>query len=252
MRGARAGRPRMMHGVAPFREVDAARVRYLNRDECQRLVNASPEALRMIVRDALLSGARYSELARMHVADFHRDSGTLLVRTSKAGRVRHIELTGEGLEFFQRDHLRSRCRRNPIPARRSRLGQVASAVPACRSLPSRQGQSGHLVSHATAHLCVADGHGRGAADGLGSEPRPQRHREWSKSTTATSRQATCAKPSVPQSRSGSAIWPRSFRWRAPGSPRSDVRASPATVCCRHTRKGVHRGLTNRVDKLRER
>jgi RNA-directed DNA polymerase len=26
----------------------------------------------------------------------------------------------------------------------------------------------------------------------------------------------------------------------------------ATVCCRHTRKGVHRGLTNRVDKLRER
>jgi hypothetical protein len=36
----------------------------------------------------------------MHVADFHRDSGTLLVRTSKAGKVRHIELTGEGLEFF--------------------------------------------------------------------------------------------------------------------------------------------------------
>src|SRR5206468_10759375 len=26
----------------------------------------------------------------------------------------------------------------------------------------------------------------------------------------------------------------------------------ASVCCRHTRKGVHRGLTNRVDKLRER
>jgi len=52
------------------------------------------------VRGALLSGARYSELARMHVADFHRDSGTLLVRTSKAGKVRHIELTAEGLDFF--------------------------------------------------------------------------------------------------------------------------------------------------------
>src|SRR5260370_2256214 len=49
---------------------------------------------------ALLSGARYSELARMHVADFHRDSGTLLVRTSKAGKIRHIELTAEGLDFF--------------------------------------------------------------------------------------------------------------------------------------------------------
>jgi hypothetical protein len=29
-------------------------------------------------------------------------------------------------------------------------------------------------------------------------------------------------------------------------------SSSGTVCCRHTRKGVHRGLTNRVDKLRER
>jgi integrase len=49
-----------------------------------------------LVRGALLSSARYSELARMHVADFHRDSGTLLVRTSKAGEVRGIELTAEG------------------------------------------------------------------------------------------------------------------------------------------------------------
>jgi len=86
--------------VVPFREADAARVRYLDRNECRRLVNASPEALRTIIRGALLSGARYSELARMHVADFHRDSGTVLVRTSKAGKVRHIELTAEGLEFF--------------------------------------------------------------------------------------------------------------------------------------------------------
>jgi len=62
--------------VAPFREADAARVRYLDRDECRRLVNASPEPLRTIVRGAMLTGARYSELARMHVADFHRDSGS--------------------------------------------------------------------------------------------------------------------------------------------------------------------------------
>ena len=86
--------------VVPFREADAARVRYLDRDECRRLVNASAEPLRTIIRGALLTGARYSELARLHVADFHRDSGTVLVRTSKAGKVRHIELTAEGLEFF--------------------------------------------------------------------------------------------------------------------------------------------------------
>jgi integrase len=87
--------------VAPFREADAARVRYLDRDECRRLVNVSAQPLRTIVRGALHTGARYSELARMHVADFDRDSGTVLVRTSKAGKVRHIELTAEGLEFFQ-------------------------------------------------------------------------------------------------------------------------------------------------------
>jgi integrase len=87
--------------VAPFREAGAARVRYLERDECRRLVNASPEPLRAIVRGALLTGARYSELARMRVADFHRDSGTLMVRTSKTGKVCHIELTPEGLDFFK-------------------------------------------------------------------------------------------------------------------------------------------------------
>jgi integrase len=87
--------------VAPFREVDAARARYLDRDECRRLVNASPEPFRTIVRGGLLTGARYSELARMRVADFHRDSGTVVVRTSKAGKIRHIELTVEGLAFFK-------------------------------------------------------------------------------------------------------------------------------------------------------
>ena len=96
-------------------------------------------AVRTIARGALLTGARYSELARMHVADFHRDSGTVLVRTSKAGKVRHIELTTEGLEFFNeitagragteflfhRDSVpwasRTRNGRSPMPAAPARL-----------------------------------------------------------------------------------------------------------------------------------
>ena len=44
--------------MVPFREADAARLRYLDRDECRRLVNASPEPLRTIVRGALYTGAR--------------------------------------------------------------------------------------------------------------------------------------------------------------------------------------------------
>ena len=86
--------------VAPFREADSARVRYLNADECRRLINACPEPLRGIVRGALLTGARYGELTRMRVSDFHHNSGTLLVRQSKVGKIHHVELTTEGPGFF--------------------------------------------------------------------------------------------------------------------------------------------------------
>ena len=146
--------------VAPFREADAARVRYLDRDECRRLVNASPEPLRTIIRGAQLTGARYSELARMHVADFHRDSGTVLVRTSKAGKVRHIELTAEGLEFF-----------NEITAGRTgseflfhrggaawgKSHQQRPLVEACRIARVIPAASFHTLRHTYASLMVMDG-----------------------------------------------------------------------------------------------
>lgn len=145
--------------VAPFREADAARVRYLNRDECRRLVNASPEALRMIVRGALLSGARYSELARMHVADFHRDSGTLLVRTSKAGKVRHIELTGEGLDFFN-EITAGRCAAeilfNRDGAVWGKSHQQRPLVDACRAAKVSPAASFHTLRHTYALLMVMD------------------------------------------------------------------------------------------------
>ena len=145
--------------VAPFREADAARVRYLDRDECRRLVNASPEPLRTIVRGALLTGARYSELARMHVSDFLRDSGTMLVRTSKAGKVRHIELTAEGLEFF-----------NKITAGRAsteflfhrdgaswgKSHQQRPLIEACRAGKVTPAASFHTLRHTYASLMVMD------------------------------------------------------------------------------------------------
>ena len=145
--------------VAPFREADAARVRYLDRDECRRLVNASPEPLRTIVRGALLTGARYSELARMHVADFHRDSGTALVRTSKAGKARHIEITAEGLGFF-----------NEITAGRAggeflfhrdgaawgKSHQQRPLAEACRVAKISPAASFHTLRHTYASLMVMD------------------------------------------------------------------------------------------------
>jgi integrase len=88
--------------VRAFREADAARLRYLSDDEARRLVNACPADFRMLVTGALLTGARYGELASMVVDDFNADAGTMRVRISKGGKPRHIVLTQEGREFFAR------------------------------------------------------------------------------------------------------------------------------------------------------
>lgn len=86
--------------VKPFQAVETARVRYLSEAECVRLVNACEPAFRNLVRAALLTGCRYSELATMHVADFSADAGVVTVRESKAGKPRHVVLTNEGQRLF--------------------------------------------------------------------------------------------------------------------------------------------------------
>lgn len=86
--------------VKPFREVDAARLRYLSDDEARRLTNACPEDFRALVTVALLTGCRYGELAAMIVDDFNPDVGTVQVRTSKRGKPRHVVLTEEGRDFL--------------------------------------------------------------------------------------------------------------------------------------------------------
>jgi integrase len=88
--------------VKPFKAVETARVRYLSEAECVRLVNACDSTFRNLVRGALLTGCRYSELASMHVADFNADAGVATVRESKAGKPRHVVLTDEGQRLFSR------------------------------------------------------------------------------------------------------------------------------------------------------
>ena len=86
--------------MKPFKAVETARVRYLSETECVRLVNACEPAFRNLVRGALLSGCRYSELAALRVVDFNADAGIVTVRESKAGKPRHVVLTDEGQWFF--------------------------------------------------------------------------------------------------------------------------------------------------------
>ena len=88
--------------VKPFRDVDAARVRYLSTGECARLVNACDPDFRRLVQAALLTGSRYGELTAMECRDFNADSGTVSVRTSKSGKPRHVPLNDEGEALFAR------------------------------------------------------------------------------------------------------------------------------------------------------
>jgi integrase len=86
--------------VSLFKNVIKARTRYLSLAECERLLNACEPDFRLLVRGALETGARYSELCRMVCGDFNPDAGTIHVLKSKSGKERHIILTDDGAAYF--------------------------------------------------------------------------------------------------------------------------------------------------------
>lgn len=86
--------------VQPFQKVDTARIRYLADDEAARLVNAAEPDFRALVIAALLTGARYGELARVRVADFDPEARVLHVREAKGGKPRAVVLTDEAVRHF--------------------------------------------------------------------------------------------------------------------------------------------------------
>jgi integrase len=87
--------------VKPFRGVDSPRTRFLSDGEAQQLARACSPDFRLLVRGALYSGLRYSELARLQVQDFDPGSATLLVAQSKSAKARRIYLDIEALDFFR-------------------------------------------------------------------------------------------------------------------------------------------------------
>ncbi len=86
--------------VKPYRGVGNARVRFLSKEEQVRLVNTCPPEFRRLVQGALLTGARYGELARVRVEDFNATAGTIFIAESKSGKPRHVVLTDEGKALF--------------------------------------------------------------------------------------------------------------------------------------------------------
>jgi len=87
--------------VRPFREADAARIRYLAPDECQRLIDGADPAFRPLVQAALATGCRYGELIALRGADIDEQAGTLLIRASKSGKARHVALRPDGVALFR-------------------------------------------------------------------------------------------------------------------------------------------------------
>lgn len=147
--------------ISPFKNVDAPVVRYLTEEECRRLVNASPDDLRAIVNGALLSGCRYSELARLIVNDFNPDAGTVTVRLSKSGKVRHIVLTDEGKKFFENAVLNKQgsdfifLRAGGAPWGNSH--QKRPIIEACKNAKIKPAISFHVLRHTHGSLLAMKG-----------------------------------------------------------------------------------------------
>ena len=86
--------------VKPFENADGVKLRYLSDEEARRLVNAVAPSFRAMVQAALLTGARYAELANLEARDFDRQSRTVRLRETKAGDHRDVYLGDEGFDLF--------------------------------------------------------------------------------------------------------------------------------------------------------
>jgi len=84
-----------------FKNVGAARVRFLTVVEQRRLVNVCPAGFKELVQAALYTGCRYGELCRFTVRDFDAKAGTVFIEKSKSGKPRHVTLTKEGIAWFK-------------------------------------------------------------------------------------------------------------------------------------------------------
>lgn len=77
--------------LKPFGNVSEPRIRFLSEKDSLRLMNACEPEFRLLVRGALLTGARYGELTALRVGDYS-DNNNIYIHQSKSGKPRHIPL----------------------------------------------------------------------------------------------------------------------------------------------------------------
>lgn len=87
--------------LKPFKNVSEPKIRFLTESEITRLINACDTNFRMLVRGALLTGARYGELKALKIGDYNSNNHTIFIQDSKSGKPRNIPLNQEGVKFFE-------------------------------------------------------------------------------------------------------------------------------------------------------
>jgi len=147
--------------VKPFRQADAARVRYLSVTEAKGLINGADADFRRLVQAALMTGARFGELAALEVADFNPDSGTVHIRKSKNGKARHVVLTEEGVKFFKQASAGRAPRERMFPKsdgkRWGNNHQVRPMAAACAAAHIEPPANFHCLRHTYASHTVMNG-----------------------------------------------------------------------------------------------
>jgi len=90
-----------MKGIR-FLPENNARLRYLSREECDRLVvSCLAPHLRAIVTVALHTGMRSGEIRNLQWNDLDFDSGFIIIRDSKNGEPRHVPMDSTVVDLFR-------------------------------------------------------------------------------------------------------------------------------------------------------
>jgi integrase len=146
--------------LKPFHSVNVARAHWLDHAQARSLINAAAGNFKPLVRAALETGCRYSELTRLVVGDFNQAAGTLTIRRSKSGKSRHVILTAEGCEFFRAHCVGERHDRMFPRADGCPWGKSEQARPmraACRRAGIVPAVSFHALRHTWASLSIMAG-----------------------------------------------------------------------------------------------
>jgi integrase len=147
--------------VKPFKNTDAAHIRFLSVAEAKRLINACDPEFRPVVEAALATGCRYGELTQLEVQDFDPDAAILSIRRSKSGKPRKVYLKPEGVSLFAQlaagRTSRERLLRdnNGLPFGKSR--QDRPMKEACTRARIKPAVGFHILRHTYASLLVKSG-----------------------------------------------------------------------------------------------